>query len=144
MSHDQIEWPPERTEYRDPGSGNRVIRLTHARCVNHPLYYLVNSFTPDSRELVFASNRTGKYDLFRCDLATGAIRRLTDLKGLAPFSGNVVGNDVYFTTADGKAWRLNLESGDCRVVAERAGCGLGALKPPRLRQPWLPQPWPIR
>src|SRR5258706_14583433 len=98
MKNDLAEWPPERTEYRDDATGARVIRLTNAACINHPLYYLTNSFTPDSKAIVFTSNRTGKYDLYRAEIETGAIRRLTDVAGLAPFSGNVVGNDVYFTT----------------------------------------------
>lgn len=122
-----IEWAPERTEYRDERTGARVIRLTNAACINHPLYYLTNSFTPDSRAIVFASNRTGKYDLFLADIATGAIRRLTDVPGLAPFSGNVVGNDVYFTTADGSVRRLDLSSGRERVIAGCTGCGLGEV-----------------
>ena len=104
-----------------------AIRLTSAPCINHPLYYLTNSFTPDAKAVVFASNRTGKYDLFRVEIDTGAIRRLTDVPGLAPFSGNVVGNDVYFTTSDGKAWRLDLTTDEARVVANCAGAGLGEV-----------------
>lgn len=127
MKIDPVEWEPERVEYRDEVTHARVIRLTGAPCINHPLYYLTNSFTPDSRAIVFASNRTGKYDLFRVEIETGLIRRLTDVAGLAPFSGNVVGNDVYFTTDDGKAWRLDLATGEARVVAECAGCGLGEI-----------------
>ena len=123
----QSEWAPERKEFKDDTTGARVIRLTEWPWINHPLYYLTNSFTPDSQGVVFASNRTGQYQLYLADIATGAIRRLTDVAGLAPFSGNVVGNDVYFTTADGKVWRLNLTTNESRVVAERAGCGLGEV-----------------
>ena len=127
MNNATTEWMPERSEYRDAATGARVIRLTGAPCINHPLYYLTNSFTPDAKAVVFASNRTGKYDLFRVEIDTGAIRRLTDVAGLAPFSGNVVGNDVYFTTSDGKAWRLDLTTDEARVVASCAGAGLGEV-----------------
>ena len=92
--------------------------------MNHPLYYLTNSFTRDSRALVFASDRAGKMDLYRVSLVDGAIRRLTDLEGLQPFSGNLVDDDVYFST-DGQLHRLNLEDGEDRVIAERRGCGFG-------------------
>lgn len=121
------EGASERTEFRDPRTGARVIQLTQQPCINHPLYYLVNSFTPDSRGLVFASNRAGRYDLYLADVADGALRRLTDLPGVAPFSGNVVGSDVYFTTSAGQVHRLDLFEGSDRVVAERAGCGLGEV-----------------
>ncbi len=123
----QHEWVPERLEFRDAVTGARVIRLTQQPCINHPLYYLTNSFTPDSRAVVFASNRGEKYDLFRADIGSGVIHRLTDAVGLSPFSGNVVGNDVYYTTSDGKAWRLDLATSQSRVVAERTGCGLGEV-----------------
>ncbi len=123
----QDEWAPERMEFRDEATGARVVRLTSQRCINHPLYYLTNSFTPDSRAVVFASDRCGKYDLFRADIATGLIHRLTDAAGLSPFSGNVVGNDLYYTTTDGRVWRLDLATSRSRVVAERAGCGLGEV-----------------
>jgi oligogalacturonide lyase len=121
------EWPPERSESRDETSGARVIRLTSAACINHPLYYLTNSFTPDSKAVVFASNRTGKYDLFLADIETGVIRQLTDVASLAPFSGNVVGSDVYFSTDTGDAWRLDLTTGESRIVASQPGCGLGEM-----------------
>jgi oligogalacturonide lyase len=126
MANDRRDWDPERTEFCDEQTGARVIRLTSAPCISHPLYYLTNSFTPDGR-IVFASNRTGKYDLFTAELASGRIHRLTDIPGLAPFSGNVVDNDVYFTTSDGKALRLDLATGHSRIVAERPGCGLGEV-----------------
>ena len=121
------DWPSERSEYCDPQTGARVLQLTNAACINHPLYYLVNSFTPDAKQLVFASNRAGKYDLYRVEIESGAIRRLTDVQGLAPFSGNVVGHAVYFTTSEGKAFRYDLHRNECRLLAERPGCGLGEV-----------------
>jgi WD40 repeat protein len=127
MTNDTVDWLPERLEYRDDATGARMIRLTAAPCINHPLYYLTNSFTPDSKAIVFASNRTGQFDLYRADIETGAIRRLTNVADLAPFSGNVVGNDVYFTTADGTAWRLDLATEESRIVARCDGANLGEV-----------------
>ena len=123
---DKTEWPPERETFEDDRTGARITRLTHAPCINHPLYYLANSFAPDSRSLIFASNRAGKMDLYRVDLREGEIRRLTDAEGLLPFSGNVVGEDVYYT-AGGQVHRLSLEDGGDRVIADRPGCGLGEV-----------------
>ncbi len=122
----QIEWPPEWETLRDPGTGARVTRLTNAACINHPLYYLANSFTRDGRWMVFASDRAGKMDLYRVSLVDGTIRRLTDLPGLQPFSGNVVDDEVYFTT-DGRLHRLNLETGADTVLADCPGAGFGEV-----------------
>ena len=122
----QIEWTPEKTERRDPLTGARTVQLTAAKCRNHPLYYLTNSFTEDSRSLVFASDRTGKVDLYRVELVDGVITRLTDLEGLQPYSGNLVGNEIYFSTA-GELHALHLGEGTDRVIAERPGCGFGEV-----------------
>ncbi len=123
---EQWDWPPEWESFPDRHTGARITRLTNASCINHPLYYLTNSFTRDSRSLVFASDRAGKTDLYRVSLVDGSIRRLTNLEGLQPFSGNLVDDDVYFST-DGQLHRLNLEDGDDRVIAERTGCGFGEV-----------------
>ena len=123
---EQWDWPPEWESFRDEHTGARITRLTNASCINHPLYYLTNSFTRDSRALVFASDRAGKMDLYRVSLVDGAIRRLTDLEGLQPFSGNLVDDDAYFST-NGQLHRLNLEEGEDRIIAERRGCGIGEV-----------------
>ena len=49
----------EKTECLDDKTGARVLQLTDTPCINHPLYYLANSFSPDASRLVFASNRSG-------------------------------------------------------------------------------------
>ncbi len=126
MAVDQQSWAPEWEVFPDPQTGARVTRLTSADCINHPLYYLTNSFSSDGRWLVFASDRAGKMDLYKVSLENGGIQRLTDLEGLQPFSGNVVDDRVYFVT-DGQVHELELASGNSRVVAERPGCGLGEV-----------------
>lgn len=125
-SRGQTQWPAEWETFRDEQTGARVTRLTGAPCINHPLYYLANSFSRDGRSLVFASDRAGKMDLYRVSLVDGDIRRLTDVEGLLPFSGNVVDDNVYFT-ANGQMHRLSLEDGGDRVIAERTGCELGEV-----------------
>ena len=126
MGTAQVEWPPEWEAYDDEQTGSRVTRLTSAPCTNHPLYYLTNSFSPDCKSMVFASDRTGKMDLFLASLVNGEIQRLTDVDGLQPFSGNVVDNDVYFV-AGSEVHRLNLDDREDRVITERPGCGLGEV-----------------
>ena len=131
----QTEWKPEWESYRDEHTGARVIRLTSAECRNHPLYYLTNSFTEDGRSLVFASDRAGKVDLYRVRLGDGVIHRLTDLEGVQPFSGNLVGGEAYFSTA-GELHSLSLDDGSDRVVVERPGCAFGEVTVSRDRK-WV-------
>ncbi len=123
---DQTMWPPEWERFVDAQTGARITRLTSADCINHPLYYLTNSFTSDRPWLIFASDRAGKMDLYRASLESGEIHRLTDLPGVQPFSGNVVDDEVYFST-DGQIHRMNLETCDDQVIANRPGCGLGEV-----------------
>ena len=123
---DRWDWPPEWESFADEGTGARITRLTNAPGVNHPLYYLTNSFTSNGDAVVFASDRAGKTDLYRVSLATGQIRRLTDLAGIQPFSGNVVDDHVYFV-AGGQVHCLSLRDGRDRIIAERPGCDLGEV-----------------
>jgi oligogalacturonide lyase len=119
-------WPPEWQKYQDEQTGAYVTRLTSADCINHPLYYLTNSFTNDGQSLIFASDRAGKMDLYRVSLDDGEIHRLTDLDALQPFSGNVVDDEVYFAAAE-RLHRLNLETGEDHLIAERVGCEFGEV-----------------
>lgn len=132
---DRADWPCEWECTIDNQTGARVTRLTSAPCINHPLYYLTNSFSSDGRWLVFASNRARKMDLYRVRLDNGNIYRLTDVAGLDPFSGNVVDDVVYFTSA-GRIHRLDLRDENERVIIERPGCGFGEVTVSGDRQ-WL-------
>ena len=117
----------EKTEHLDDKTAARVLQLTDAPCINHPLYYLANSFSPDSSELVFASNRGERYDLYVVEIASGRIRQLSDVDGVYPFSGNVVGDNVFFTTDQGRVYGTSLSNGHTDELAARPGCGLGEV-----------------
>jgi oligogalacturonide lyase len=132
---EQSIWPSEWQRYINGQTGSCVIRLTNAPCINHPLYYLANSFSSDGRWLVFVSDRGGKMDLHRVNLENGEIQRLTDLDGLQPFSGNVIDDTVYFTTT-GQIHRLDLYEGIDQVIVDRPGCSFGEVTVSCDRQ-WL-------
>jgi hypothetical protein len=70
--------PAEWREERDPDTGRKVVRLTDGRSNSYALYYFVPSVTPDGRFLVFHSERGCEVQLYRLDLASGAIGQLTD------------------------------------------------------------------
>lgn len=123
MSHTRSE----RSEHHDDKTSARVLQLTDAPCINHPLYYLANSFSPDSSQLVFASNRGGRYTLYTVRLDSGHIDALSDVEGVYPFSGNVIGEHVYFTTEHGSVFRASLATGRTDEVTSKPGCGLGEV-----------------
>ena len=96
-----------------------------ANAACHPLYY-DNSFSSDNRALIFTSDRAGKMDLYQVTLADGMIRRLTDLHGLQPFSGNVVDDEVFFST-ERQIHRLSLADGRDQIIANQPGADFGEV-----------------
>jgi Tol biopolymer transport system component len=69
-------------------------------------------FTPDSRSIVYASDRAGNADLWQRDLTTGAERRLSGLPGaqLAP-RVSPDGTRIAYSDQDGVTWILDLATG---------------------------------
>jgi Tol biopolymer transport system component len=50
--------------FQDPQTGRRVVRLTDLATHCHHCYFYHRPFTPDSRRMVYVSNRTGRRNLF--------------------------------------------------------------------------------
>src|ERR1044071_5574095 len=71
-------YPPEWRDYHDPLTGRRVRQLTDSPAEDYHLYFYNPSVTPDSRYLIFISERTGVSNLFRLELQNGSIVQLTD------------------------------------------------------------------
>lgn len=69
-------------------------------------------FTPDSRSIVYASDRAGNADLWQRNLATGAETRLSGLPGaqLAP-RVSPDGSRIAYSDQDGVTWVLDLATG---------------------------------
>jgi TolB protein len=99
------------------------------RLTTHPAEDRGPDCSPDSRVVVFASNREGTYDLFALDLTDGTVERLTDGAGdeVAP-SWSPEGQRLVFhrTPAEGESfaaglWTLDLHTGEqSLVVAEES------------------------
>lgn len=120
--------PAEIRETRDAQTGARLWQVTDQPCINHNLYFLTSSFTPDGRGIVFASNRSGRMNFYRAGFPDGSITQLTDGDGIGGYSGviSAEGRRLYFT--EGSVVR-SLDLGDlCEtVLAEFAGAGLGEV-----------------
>ncbi|MEZ5276647.1 MAG: hypothetical protein R3F07_09725 [Opitutaceae bacterium] len=72
--------PPEWRVHRDPVTGRTLRQYTSAHAHSYPLYYFIPSITKEGDRIVFHSERGGSVQLYSLDLASGAIRCLTDGK----------------------------------------------------------------
>ena len=72
------DWGVERKSYVDPVTGVRVWELTKGTNAANNLYFHFSNFTADNRHLIFISNRTGSWQLFRAEVETGRLVQLTD------------------------------------------------------------------
>ncbi|MEW6156861.1 MAG: hypothetical protein AB1813_05475 [Verrucomicrobiota bacterium] len=72
------DWGSERESYVDTTTGVRVWEMTKGTHAANNLYFHFSNFTADNRFLIFISNRTGLWQLFRADVESGRIVQLTD------------------------------------------------------------------
>lgn len=72
------DWGVERQTYRDPVTGVTIVELTRGPHAANNLYYHFSNFTADNRQVIFVSDRTGAWQIYRAEVATGRIVQLTD------------------------------------------------------------------
>lgn len=107
-------------EFRDRGTGARVIQVTEGEKASHATYFLQQSFFPGDRELMYVSYASGVPQLYEFSFDSGETRQLTAGGGIHPFSA-AQGRDseeIVFTRKD------SLCAVNRRTLTERkiAGC----------------------
>lgn len=120
-------FPSESREGRDAQTGARIVQLTNHPSINHNLYFLTSSFTPDMKAVVFASYRSGAAQFFKADFPDGDIVQLTDVSGgVHGYSGVIApdGSELFFT-AGGAVRAVNLRTLKERTLADWEGASLG-------------------
>ena len=118
--------PSELREFHDKQTGARIYQLTNGPSINHNLYFLTSSFTPDQAHLVFTSYRSGKPNFFKLGFPNGDIVQLTDADDVHGYSGVISkdGTELFYTQgASIKA--IHLDTFEERVLAEFSGGSLG-------------------
>lgn len=127
-----VIWSDEQLQYRDPGTGVLIRQMTTYPSISHPTYFLQSSFTPDNRQLLFTSYRSGSPQLFLCGFPEGEIRQLTDDAPIHPFSPAIHpdGERVFFVRG-GEIWEISLGTLEERRIvafadAQLGECSLGA------------------
>jgi len=81
-------YPDERVTYEDPQTGRTVTQLTSA-ANNAKAYFTAPHFVDNGQTLVFCSDRTGTWEIFKMDLLDGKIVQLTEDADLTGFNSRI-------------------------------------------------------
>lgn len=94
--------PSELHEYDDPKTGSHIYQLTNDTTINHNLYFLTPSFTPNQSELIFTSYRSGKANFYKVEFPNGEILQLTNGEEVHGYSGVISkdGTELFYTEAE--------------------------------------------
>ena len=106
-----VEW----VKFNDCTTGHEVIQMTSSEHGTWATHFNTTTVTPDDRYLVFSSDRTGNWQLYRASLENGEILQLTDVNSLAnsSFTMHPNGTEALFGF-DGKLGRVNIITGEIR------------------------------
>ena len=116
----------EHKTFIAPESGQEVVQLTTDSADDSHLYFTSNGFLPGRNTLVFASKRSGAWNLYLMDLASFEFTQLTDSRRISAQGAVVSEREVFYV--DGREVRATdfntLESR--KVVDLPAGYGVGS------------------
>jgi oligogalacturonide lyase len=118
----------EKRAYADPRTGRQVIQLTQGDAQNWGAYASLTPFSADERFLVFDSNRTGRWEIFRVEIESGEITQLSNREGVQRETLNVPspGREVGYI-AGPRIWAVDLATGEERCAVDASAVTEGAL-----------------
>ena len=130
-----VTMPPEKRVYRDERTGRAVWQMTGCpgsdgtRCRNVSCYPEVEAFTADERFVIFSSDRTGAWQLYRAELESGELAQLTDVAGFNAISFTI-GRDgrTALFTAGRRVYGVDVETGEETLMADLNGVVPDALR----------------
>ena len=112
--------------YRDRSTGAQILQVTEGPAINHPSYFLQNSFFPGGRELFFTSYRTGDAQLFEASLDSGEARQITSGAAIHPFSAALhPDGETLVVTRGGGLWAIDRRTLQEHLIIEQNGAQLG-------------------
>lgn len=112
----------EKTAHPDPVTGATIVEITQAGASSN-LYFHFSNFTADNRYVIFANDRTGKWQLYRASIPDGEIVQLTKEPGVEAASACPDPTDarrVYFVR-QGAVYSVDVETLAQRKVADLPG-----------------------
>ncbi len=118
----------EKRVFADPKTGREVVQLTGDRSQNWGAYAALCPFSADERYVFFDSNRTGSWQIFRCEIASGELVQVSDRAGVARETLNVPepGREVFYT-AGPRIWAVDAASGEERCAVDASAVADGNL-----------------
>jgi oligogalacturonide lyase len=121
-----VKGQDQTREFRDEATGRRVLQLTTDGSINHHLYFLTPSLTPDEQTLIFASYRTGRCEYFRRGFPAGESMQITEEPDVHGYSGLISSDGRrLFYTAGGRVRSLDIQSLAAETLADFPGGQLG-------------------
>lgn len=122
------KYPAEARVFTAAESGLRVIQLTSSTAEDNGLYFTGGKFVPSLNGLVFASQRSGKWNLFFARLDTFEITQVTDGQKINATGAEVCAatKEVFFRDGS-KVKSVNLETlAERDIVSIPEGYSIGA------------------
>ncbi len=114
--------PSGKKVFRDERTGKTVWRMTCGSHENVTCYPEVEAFTEDEKYVLFASDREGDFNLYRAELESGEIARLSEAPGfrMLSFCMPAKGKEALYKAG----WEIHavaVETGKDRTVADLRG-----------------------
>ncbi len=125
-------WASEKRTFKDEKTGRTITQLTRTGNNVH-MYFTENSFDIQSNAIIFQSDRDSgadlaphegpAYSLYRMDLDTGVIERLSDDVLLSANSASKTPDSalIAYTTREMQVRVLNTRTGETTTVFEESG-----------------------
>jgi hypothetical protein len=112
----------EKEIQTDALTGNTVWQMTQGDAVNCSCYQEVEAFTADEQYVIFSSNRTGNFQLYRADLESGELGQLCDVADYREISFGMArnGREALYT-AGWRVYAVDVATGEDRVVIDFEG-----------------------
>lgn len=103
--------------FADPVTGKQCLRLTDPNTHCHHPYFYYRCFTPQGRQVLYISHRTGKGQAYLLDLDSGDATQLTDVEGLNEFIISVSRDGRFlFYSENNKLHRMSLDNFDDEII----------------------------
>ncbi len=99
--------------YNDAMTGREVWQMTSGEYTSHATYMYCQAFTRDEKYIIFSSNRTGSFQLYRMDVESGEAMQVTGLDNYNSLSMKIgtTGREAY-VTAGSAAHIFDVETGE--------------------------------
>jgi len=120
-------YPSEKKVTKDSKTGATIFQMTDHPSINHNLYFVNPSCTPDGKTIIFASDRENNApNLYKANEESGEITQITDIDNFNSFSATPAkDNKRVFFSAGEQVRSVDLETFEEEVLATFPGARVG-------------------